>query len=307
MRKWLAIVLVLFSLGFIKAQSINFTAEVDTNKILIGDQITLQLKASLSKENPYLWPVFPDTIEGLELVGASKLDTSKKNGNWTLTQKLLITSFDSGYFVLPPFTFSSNGQSVSTEAIGIAVGFPELSEEQDYFDIKDPLSVQRNWWTILWWSMGILGILALISLSILILIRRKRGLRKTAPKIVIPPYEEALKELEKLEAEQLWQKGEIKIYYSRVSDILRAYIQKQLGIPAMENTAEEVIESLMYENLPSEYFAKLKQMLRLSSLVKFAKAKPSPSENEIATKLVREFVELTRPRPSEEKAAEDVE
>ena len=51
----------------------------------------------------------------------------------------------------------------------------------------------------------------------------------------------------------------------------------------MENTAEEVIESLMYQNLPADYFSKLKQMLRLGSLVKFAKAKPSPSENEIAT------------------------
>ena len=228
MSKWLTLICLLFSLSFTQAQSINFTVTIDTNKILIGDQITLQFEAGLPKKSAYLWPSFPDSIEGIELVSVSKIDTSKKDGNWVLTQKLLLTSFDSGYFVLPPFTFSSNGENISTEAIGIAVDFPEISEEQDYFDIKDPLSVKRNWWTIVWWGMAILGLLAIISLVLLIILRKKRGYLRKVPEIYIPPYEQALKELTELEAEQLWQKGEVKAYYSRVTDILRTYIQKQL-------------------------------------------------------------------------------
>jgi hypothetical protein len=59
-------------------------------------------------------------------------------------------------------------------------------------------------------------------------------------KFLLPPHVWALKELDKLNQKKLWQSGEVKSYYSELTDIARTYIELRYKIPAMEKTTDEL-------------------------------------------------------------------
>tara|TARA_Y100000588_G_scaffold28312_1_gene27698 strand:+ start:641 stop:1564 length:924 start_codon:yes stop_codon:yes gene_type:complete len=302
---WISLLFIALS-GVLKAQPFSFRAEADTNFILIGEQFTVTLTADLDEATSYSWPAFPDSTEGLELVEASSVDTLEKGGRWILEQQLTITSFDSGYFAVPPLTLVVQGQAANTEAIGIAVRFPDLSQREDIYDIKKPLEVPLNWWLI---ALYVLSGLAVILLLVWLWYhnRKKGKAQPTAPELQIPPHKYALMQLAELEREELWQKGELKAYYSRLVDILRIYLERQMSIQAMESTAEEIIGDLEDQNLPKDLFEELKHTLRLSAMVKFAKEKPGPGENEEALKTVRHFIEHTHIGKESQNVKADVE
>lgn len=300
MKQFLGLLLLVLSTFHSGAQDLSFTTKVDTNIINLGEQFKLSLQAEVKKGESFVWPFLPDTLEGLELVDNTEIDSSKKAGMLILKQQFTMTSFDSGYFVIPALQFSSSESTLSSDPIGIAVRFPEISEDQDYYDIKDVLSPGLDWnKIILISSIGLLLLAALIY--VLIRIKRNKLDPNEAPKMILRPYAQAFEDLDQLEKEELWKKGEIKLYYSRLTDILRNYIQRELKISALESTAEELIESMTRVGLPSEHFRELQNLLRTSALVKFAKVKPTATENSNGLKVVRDFVEITKPQPEVKK------
>lgn len=304
MKSVLTIVLSMgLSLG-LWAQQLSISAEVDTNVIFIGEQFTLSLKGEASLEENFVWPVFPDSLEGLEMISQGKLDSVKKGKVYKLSQEFIFTSFDSGYYVMPPMVFNQGGMSAQTEVIAIAVHFPELNEEDDYYNIKGILEPGLDWYKILLIS-GISLVFLGGVLFLYIRVNRKKTAKVKAPKYVLKPYAQAYKDLELLEQEELWQNGEVKPYYSRLTDILEHYLENQLNISALEKTAEEVIQSLQPLRLKKEFFLEMSAMLSSSSFVKFAKAKPSSFDNEQALKIVKEFIDITKPQPEIKKEGTD--
>lgn len=296
MKSLLSFVLYLgFGLG-LWAQQLSISASVDTNTILIGEQFTFTLKGNVIEGENFVWPLFPDSLKGFELISEGKLDSLKTGNTFQLRQEFIITSFDSGYFVIPPLTFSQAGAKAQTEVIAIAVHFPELNEGDQYYDIKGILEPGLDWTKIL----------LIVSISVLFLggvlflivrINRKKTAEIIAPKYRLKPYAQAYEDLEKLDQEQLWQKGDVKNYYSRLTDILEHYLENQLGISALERTSDEIIESMQSLRIKKEFFLEISAMLKASSFVKFAKAKPSSFDNEQSLKIVREFIDITKPQP----------
>src|SRR3989339_2026096 len=73
--------------------------------LLIGDQIILSFKTTVPKGTKFIFPAPSNPItEGVEIVGTPKIDTlSEVNGLLNLEAKMVVTSFDSGSFVLPKF------------------------------------------------------------------------------------------------------------------------------------------------------------------------------------------------------------
>lgn len=294
MRRQLATILlaVLCATGF--GQSVLFTATADTNRILIGDQINVTLKAEIPKNTKFAWPVYTDTIAGLELVESSKVDSSTSGENLVLTQRLIITSFDSGYVAFPPMVLQVGDKSVSSPAIAIEVGMPQLNAEQDLYDIKGPLDAPFNWMLVVLIWLAALVLASAVVIVVKWLKKRKNQLKLT-PEQKLTPYEFALWQIQEIEKEQLWQAGKIKEYYSRSTDVLRLYMERQLGINAMESTADEVIEKIQILNLPGDLNQKSVELFRLSAMVKFAKKKPGSEEHERSMATVKAFLHHTRP------------
>ena len=304
MKSLLTFVLSLFLGLNLSAQELSISARVDTNAILIGEQLTLSLKGNVSQGENFVWPLFPDSLDGFEVISRGKLDTVKKGNTFQLNQEFIITSFDSGYFVIPPLTFTQMGSKAQTEVIAIAVHFPELNEDDQYFDIKGIMEPGLDWEKII--LIVAVSILFLGGILFFIVrLNRKKNAEVIAPKYRLKPYAQAYEDLEKLDQKQLWQKGEVKNYYSSLTDILGHYLENQLGISALEKTSDEIIESLQSLRIKKDFFLEISSMLKTSSFAKFAKAKPSAFDNEQALKIVREFIDITKPQAETKKEEQD--
>ena len=119
-----------------------------------------------------------------------------------------------------------------------------------------------------------------------------------------PAYITALRELDKLKAQKLWQQKMEKEYYSQITRIVRWYIEKRFGVEALERTSEQILDAYELKVLDKTLFANLKQLLNLADMVKFARGEASPEENMQHLENACNFVKLTREAPVDESETE---
>jgi hypothetical protein len=283
------------------SQNVAVKAVLDTNFLMIGEQTQLHFIATYQDKNTQiLFPQLNDTIiKEIEVLSKSPIDTSiaDANGLFAQSQSLLITSFDSGYYVIPPFQFIVNGDTVESDPLLLEVQNMKVDTANAIFDIKQPLSEPfsiKDWLKDNWvWLAAILA--ALIGIFFLVrYLRREKPVveEKIIPKI--PVHEIALGKLRQLNEQQLWQNGKIKAYHSEISEILREYIEERYQVNALEETTSEIMHGLRLHQIPEKLKLKLSQTLTLADLVKFAKEQPLANENENSLTNAIEFVEATK-------------
>lgn len=295
---------------FLAAQVMMPSAQSNRGEMLIGEQAEITLTLELNKQNE--WPdiQFPylqdELTEGLEIVEVSPVDTINPNENdpklFQLSQRYTVTSFDSGYYEVKPFGILVNGDSLFSNRLRIAVHTVAVDTTQTaIYDIKEIYELELSWKDYLylyWWIAAsvLLGI-ALIILGIYIWKRRQRIPSEpiAKPEPVIPPHVIAIEALTQMEQEKAWLKGDLKIYHSDLTDILRDYLEAQFLIHAHEQTSNEILQSMRFTELSQEGLLRLRHILKLSDMVKFAKEKPGAAENERSLQLAKEFVQMTIP------------
>ena len=270
------------------SQETRALATLDTNKLLIGDQtyfrITIENKPGFSVE----WPVISDTLlKGIEIIKRFAPDTlSKQKDGFKIQQKFLITSFDSGQHNLPSFTLILNSglthDSIATNPVSLWVFTVPIDTAKAIFDIKKPYGAKITFREIMPYIGIGLGVLLLVILIVYIIKRLKKNKPLLPTRISTEPaHVIALRNLDLLKEAKLWQQGQIKQYYTSLTDIIRIYIEQRFEVPAMEQTSDEILASLRKIAIEDEScFAALKEILLLADLVKFAKALPLPNENE---------------------------
>lgn len=303
------IILLVFFISAISVQSqISPELSLDTTFIKTGERTYLNIEVEYRVDDgghTIQWPQIADTLaNGIEVISKSKIDTITdplKNDQFLFSQvqRIEITSFDTGFVAIQPLLFIIDGDSVSSNAILIEVRDPVIDESADIRDIHDIIEVELSLWEKLlpYWPY-ILGALAALIIIILI-IRKLKGKTisvKTEKEIeipVVPAHIKALSGFAALREEELWQKGKHKQYYTRLSDIMREYLHERYGIQAMEETSTELIRQIQRMPLDSGIRLRLETVLRLSDLVKFAKEKPMPHENEDSMQVMVNFVQQT--------------
>jgi hypothetical protein len=285
--------------------SAQVNASLDTNHYRIGEWMPLHLEATAPAGTDITWPLIGDEIEGLEVLDRTAVDSVQLDDVRQFNQTLTLIAFDSGYYPVPAFDFILNGDTVSTDALLLRIhSVPLDTSVTDIKPIKEPIHAPLTFKEILPWLLGGLGLIALIVIAYLLWQHRKRPvIEQKEPEIVVIPHEWALEQLQLLEKEQLWQRGEIKTYYIRLTDILRWYIELRFEQPAMESTTEEIMHRLKVLSLPNAVIEKTRSTLVLSDFVKFAKAKPLADEHEQAFKNVLEFIKITIPEKDTEATA----
>lgn len=300
------------------SQSISATSKIDSNEFLIGDWIKVKLEVKHPQNVPITWELTFDTLKGLEVVEIGKADT-QVIGNELLEKRILtLSAFDSGNFMIPPFVFkykkfgTEEIDSTITDPLTITVHTIPVDTTRAIKPIKDPLSVPFSFADIQYYVYGAILLAAIIWGIYYWNKKRKKKIVPVveyAPKI--PPHEIALEKLKKVEEEKLWQKGEMKLYHTKVTEVIREYIERRFLIPALESTTDELLDNfqsvgnnsngLKSAGVNGEVKNKLRELLVMADLVKFAKAKPLPDENEKSLKLAVEFVKET----IEEKSVEE--
>ncbi|MGC6470771.1 MAG: hypothetical protein ACON4E_05835 [Flavobacteriales bacterium] len=263
----------------------QFTVEIDKDSILIGDQLKFVLSGSLNDS----FPTFKDSIGSAEIM-AVKSDSFEHK----ITQTYTLTIWNEGTFYIP----SNVDERFYIDSLAVVVNsieFPDsvnLSEIQ-IRDIKPPLHTPITFEEI-WPYLLVVLLIALIIYGIMKWLRSKE---KVTPLENIEiqkmlPHEIALNKLEQLHALKLWQKGNIKDYYSQLSEIVRFYIEDGLGTAAMEMPTKDIIERLNQKGIDTKT---LHNLLNRSDLAKFAKAKPIELENQESYTIAVNFVHKTKP------------
>ncbi len=305
MNRALISVLAMLNLTLaLQAQEIKVSSAPDTSVILIGDQtrftVTAKVPAGFSAELSRV----ADTLAGrIVILRRDPRDTVlASDGSLTLTDRYLITAFDSGSYTIPPFYAEvAKGDSLIrfySDYSFLDVLRPDVtpSDTTDViFDIIPPRSAPVTFAELLPWLVIVLITAVIVYLLARFLPRNplRRFVKPQPPPV--PAHITAMKELQTLRNEELWQKGEIKEYYSRLSDILRRYIDNRFGISSPELTTDETVRMLHRAAVTTTgQMTLVKEVLSLSDMVKFAKYIPEDVVNESMLENAVRFVEETR-------------
>lgn len=299
MRKLLLILLAMVS-TLAWAQPCQVKAKLDSTHILIGDYLNVNLSVKAPASTRVIFPTIqPNRLDSIELIGVSKIDTVIEN-NWrTYNQTITITAFDSGSYVFPAIpVFSSDSQLLgTTNPLPFEVTTLPVDTTLAIKDINQPVRVPLTFKEVLPIILIALGVLLLIALIVYMVMRfaknRKPKEVKVKAKPKIKPHITALAKLEELRRKKLWEEGNVKEYYSELTDIIRTYMEGRWDINAMELVTDEIMSELHRINLPEETCAMMKQILETADLVKFAKWQPLPNDHDLCFKDAVGFVKET--------------
>jgi hypothetical protein len=281
----------------------HVTARMDVRQITVGDQARFFIEA---QHNPSVgrlqWAVIPDTFNKLEIVERGKIDTVKQGDIVTYRQRLIITGFDSGMFKIPAFVFpvipnSGTPYTVQTDSFALMVQTVPVDTTKAFKGIKGIMYVKSTWQDYIWYILGGLLFLGLITFVIIYFIRNKKAAPPKPQGPVETLQERTLRFLSELDAKQLWQKRQVKEYYVELTGIVRGYIEKRFNTQAMELTTDELLDKAQTNAELQPYQSLLSVILHTADLAKFAKAQPLPQEHTDAMEKARQFVSSSRPLP----------
>lgn len=291
-KLYLYIALLFGFLGF----SQQISSSIDSTQIKIGSQFNLTIKAKVKAKDKVVFPA-GKFFGALEILESYPIDTVKNDNQYELIKKYGLTQFDSGRYVIPKLLVKINQKEFRTDSLSILVNDVKVdTTKQQMYDIKDIIATEEKPMSE-WWKLLILLVLIIASgFASYFIIKRLQKDKEQKEEFFASPIEKAIAYLQNLDKKQLVQRGDVKEYYSEMTDITRTYIEESVHIPAMESTSSELIESLkkaikdkkMFVN--REDLEKFSRVLENSDLVKFAKSQPMLFEIETDKKIIDKFL-----------------
>lgn len=296
----LAIFFLLAKTGF--AQSVSAT--LNPNEILIGDQVRMELDfsfpAGMTMEVADLSVI--EKTEGIELLKVYPIDTVPAESGTLLHQTLLITSFDSGQYMIPQipvrFLRGEQPQTANTNSLLLIVNPYPISQDtvqlQPIKGIVNEAKTIEDYLNVII-GMAVVGFIALLGYFIY----RRRQRKETSEPVIIkrPPFEIAIEKISQLREAKLWQQNKIKEYQSELTFILREYLEERFHIKALESTSDEIVADLKQLDIEDNWQEELSKILHTADLVKFAKAIPPVEKHAAGLEQLETFVRATKPKP----------
>ena len=179
--------------------------------------------------------------------------------------------------------------------------------KQRMFDIKPAIEVHGpsfDFKKVFSWVLPIAFLLGLVGY---VLFRRKKS--RAAKEEVLPPYEEAISALKKLDESHLINENKSKEYYSNLTEIVKRYLDREVDDSVLESTTDELIERLQLHkdaghfDFDRETIRHLDQILKRADLVKFAKMQQGVGQAEADRNTIETIINETHeviPEPTEE-------
>ncbi|HYG52856.1 MAG TPA: hypothetical protein VD905_18265 [Flavobacteriales bacterium] len=286
--------------GALVSNAQEIEASFSKKKILIGEQVKLTFAFNNITGN-ITWPVLKDTINAHIEIIDSVIKPAKDKV--PLVKEYIITSFDSGYYAIPPFKFLVDSLMVETNPLLLEVHTVAVDTTKEFKDIKEikaeNYSVSEKvkdffQWLLEHWYIPA-GMLLLVIAAVWWWRKsRKKEVVPAEPAVVLPLHEQLLLDLDALDKKQLWQNGQAKQYYVELTDLLRVYIEKRFEVAALEQTTDQLTKNLKSSGISYEALEILRSILQMADMVKFAKLIPGQYENQGALDNAKRFAALTR-------------
>ena len=304
----LLIVSATHSVGF--AQQV--TAILDSITLEMGRTTAIHLEEIVPAGTSLILRAQPETklIPGIEIVDITDPDTTDIGNNLLqINRDIIIQSFDSGDYIIPPIVYLRGTDSIKTDELAIRVLPVDVSHMETINPDADIEKGDSRWWDFLpafivdYWEWILLVIvLALAAVYVWIKFRKHEITNPfRAPEPKLSPYEVAVRDLSNLQSRNLCANGMEKEYYTQLTDILRIYLQDRFGINAMEMTSSQIVRTIEGREEVKMSARLMRQILEIADFVKFAKVRPLPEDNIKSFNSAMQFVEDTKPAPEPEK------
>lgn len=320
MKHWFKHILILVFLGMVivlQAQIISVQSKLASDSMMIGDQLLFTIHVEAAKEVDFKMPLLTDTLSrNLEILAPYGADTTRtEQGGLIIDHSYILTSFEPGMQMLPSqkvvYTLNAISDTALSMPLMIQVFAPEVDTSQQIKPIKPPLETPITFretlpWILLGTFVWLFG--TLVFALIWMYRQKKRDPEIFSIKPLEPAHIVAFRDLDRLKTGKLWESGQVKLFYTQLTEITRRYIERQYGVPALERTTHEILEAFRVSNTEDPLLDEmLMELLELADLVKFAKEDPTPLENQTNLNNAYLFVQKTYPMFFEEKAGEKEE
>lgn len=287
------------------AGNVVFKAKLDSTTLLMGCQTLLHVEVSQDKNvEGILIEENADTLNAfVEIVGKSTPDTIDiENQRVQIKRDLVLQSFDSGVYVLPPLRYVVGKDTFRTQSLSlkvIPVNIDTLKTVHDFKYVEEVPFKLFDWVPSFisdyWWVYLIVILVIAIGLFVYFKWLRHGQIPLLPKKKRLPPYEEAMQRLADLKEKHLWQSGQEKAYFTEITDILREYIERRFEVNAVEMTTSQIMEALRKNEVSRPVNQQLGSVLELADFVKFANLRPLPDENEMAYQRTLTYLNETKP------------
>ena len=282
----------------LRAQAPRIFTELDTALVSLGDRMVLTVRV---EHDPTAIVVWPDSLAlgSVEVLGAELASPASEGGRSITSASFTLAAFELGDLEIPSFDIQvempdGSSNTLSTDRYGITVQSVGLDEGGDIRAIRGPLGLPLSVIYVLPW---ILLLVLLGALGYWVWVKRGRSEPSPRRSVEIPrfPHEDAYGALDRLEASDLLERGEIKEYHILASEIIRTYVEGRFGVYALEMTTGEVVERLRSSDLPEDAVEAFGAFASRCDLVKFAKLRPTPVASRKILEAARAFVDQTKP------------
>ena len=290
-----------FLLAFPMLYAQEVKVETNTKNIKIGEQIQYKVSVETPADTPVSFPE-GQTFAPLEMVKTRAADTLRDGGKYRLVKEYYLTQFDEGKYTIPSQKIRINNKDYFTDSLLVEVHTVAIDTlKQPLYDIK-PIQEVKKPFTSYGWILTIIAavlLLLIVAFVYFVFIRKKKfPFLQTQKKL--PPFDRAIQDLKELQNSKYLIQSQHKEYYTRLTDIVKAYLEEEVHILAKESTTDELLTkiNLLQEkgklNLNQETITNLKRVLQTADLVKFAKNKPSDDNAEYDCETIENVVIKTK-------------
>lgn len=280
---------------------IKVTVEVQPSPARLSDEPTLTLTIDSARGVVVDKPPFGEAIGGFVIRDFREPLPETQGDREIRRQIYTLEPVQTGTQHLDPITVTFTDRrpqgdgkrhTVQTESLAVEVTSMLEAEVPSLDQLKPlagPLELPSSPSRWLAWLGG--GLLALVLAAGVgwWLVRRRRRL---VPEKPLTPHELAYLELEALVQENL-SGTDVKLFYVRLTGIVRRFIERTTGVHAPEQTTEEFLRVIGCGQLfPEVERARLKAFLESADLVKFAAQEPTAADIEQTFRRAQAFLGL---------------
>ena len=250
--------------------------KADTTSVTLGQPLGLEIELEypltfdfLSPDLRLIWSDFEFTLT--ELTGPIVIDNRQQiflRGN--------IQFFELGQQKIPEVAFlflDSKKDTVLSESSDLTVSVNSVlkQNEQEIRDIKPPVYIIGG---VSVWLVLVIAVVLFVVIGILVFFGLRRYRRRNSreeDKIIEVDF---IAEFNRIAQMGLLEKGEVKLYYSLLSDNLRKFLENRWVDEAMEKTTGEIENILRKQNIDNDLIRRTGLYLSTADLVKFARFHP---------------------------------
>lgn len=296
------------------ANPVSITASADSTTLVMGDRVTVSINVvnEGAEGNLVDQPQKKHDYYGLEMIELSSDTAQLGNGRQEIKYRITFQAFDPAELLtLPPFRYASGGDTVQSDILTFKVFpvdlSPQLGDPSDVENLtihpsEGPQDMPRRWYDVIpdWWIWVVIALAVAALAFVVYKLYKKNGKTLFSKPKPVPPYELAVQRLNALKDRKLLEKGQTKVYYTDLIDIMRSYLEGRFGINAMEMPSTEILRRLRSNQETHLSAAQIEQVLKLADIVKFAAANPTAQEGQSTFNAISKFLEDTKPVPQPE-------